>query len=403
MKNYKYVAIDLQKKQFTGIFSAEDEKDLAVQLSRQNLFLVSCKAYSNRTPSAFFTTGTGKVNINELTIFCRQFAIMVNAGIPMVECIATLKEQPFSAFFKNLLQVIYEDVRSGVMFSESLKKHDKVFPAFFRSMVFVGETSGKLELVFNSLADYYDKDIAMRKKVKGALSYPIMLVAMTIAIVVFMLAFIIPIFKDTLKSMNVTPQGFTKVVYDTSDFLTANWLYILAGLIVVGIVFFVILKTKDGKRLFDKILINTPIFGKIITSMFCSRFARAFTLLLSSGLDMASSLDAVSVIVENLDMKKRFDLATDEIKHGAKLADSFEKHKMFPQLMLRMLSIGERTNELENVLKRSCDFFDEQTDTTVTSATSKIQPIILCIMGLVIGGLFLAVYSPIISIMQGIG
>ncbi len=402
MKNYKYVAIDLQKKQFTGIFAAEDEKDLAVQLSRQNLFLVSCKAYSGRTPSAFFTTGTGKVKIAELSMFCRQFAIMINAGISIVECIATLKEQPYSKFFKDLLQLIYDDVRSGIMFSESLNKHEKVFPDFFRSMVYVGETSGKLDMVFNSLADYYDRDMDMRKKIKSALSYPVILILMTIAIVVFMMAVIIPIFKDTLKSLNVTPTGFTKIIYTTSDFLTANWLYILAALVAVGVAIFLILRTKGGKETFDKIKVHTPIIGKIITSMFCSRFARAFSLLLSSGLDMSNCLDAVAVIIDNIDLKRRFDIAADEIKHGAKLAESFEKYNILPQLMIQMLSIGERTDELVTVLQRSCSFFDDQTETTVTSATSKLQPIILCIMGLVIGGLFIAVYSPIISIMQGI-
>ena len=402
MRNYKYTAINLKKEKFSGIFTAEDERDLAAKLSQQNLFLISCSPYSDKTPSAFFTTGTGKVNVSELTTFCRQFAILINSGISVLECLDALRSQGFTAFFKNLLDVIYEDVKSGVALSDAIKKHKKVFPEFFRSMIYVGESSGKLDLVFNSLADYYEKDVAVRRKLKSALSYPIMLGVMTVAIVVLMIIFIVPTFKDTLSGLNVTPEGFTKVVYDFSDFMVANWLYVLAAIVVIALVIFLVAHTKKGSYFFSKLAMTLPVIKKVNIAMMTSRFARAFSLLLSSGMDMSEALEAVSIVITNQYALSKFNLAKEEVKHGVPLAAAFEKYKLFPPLMIQMISVGEKTASLEEILSKSCEFFDEQTETTLTSATSKIQPIMLVIMGGIVGVMFIAVYSPIISIMQNV-
>ena len=162
MQKYKYTAVNLQKQKIKGTFIANDENDLAAQLAKQSLFLISCKAYTNDTPSAFFTLSIGgKVSLAELTTFCRQFSIMQNTGIPILDCLDILRNQRYSAYFCSLLQVIYEDVKSGFLLSDALDKHKKVFPHFFRSMVRVGELSGKMEQVFGSLADYYESDKAI--------------------------------------------------------------------------------------------------------------------------------------------------------------------------------------------------------------------------------------------------
>ena len=251
MPTYKYVAVNLQKKKYKGLFIAENEKDLAVQLTKQNLYLVSAKLYKEGTPSAFFTLGTGKVKMTELTTFCRQFSIMISTGIPLLSCVENLKHQPYSGYFKSILQVISEDLKAGEMLSEALDKHKKVFPDFFRSMVHVGEASGKLDTVFISLADYYENDASLRRKVKSALSYPMVLAMLTVGIVVLMLAFVVPTFKETLSTMGVVPTGITKTVYDISDFVTAYGAFLLAGALVVGLALFAFLSTKTGKKTLD--------------------------------------------------------------------------------------------------------------------------------------------------------
>ena len=399
MPTYKYVAVNLQKKKYKGLFIAENEKDLAVQLTKQNLYLVSAKLYKEGTPSAFFTLGTGKVKMTELTTFCRQFSIMISTGIPLLSCVENLKHQPYSGYFKSILQVISEDLKAGEMLSEALDKHKKVFPDFFRSMVHVGEASGKLDTVFISLADYYENDASLRRKVKSALSYPMVLAMLTVGIVVLMLAFVVPTFKETLSTMGVVPTGITKTVYDISDFVTAYGAFLLAGALVVGLALFAFLSTKTGKKTLDVLKVKTPLIKRVQINMITSRFARSMSLLLSSGMDLATALDKISIILGNGYIEMHFNEAAEDVRHGVSLVNAFQKHRLFPDMLLQMIAVGEQTASLEEVLGRSCKFFDEQVETALTSLTSKIQPALLCIMGAVVAVLFVAVYSPMLSIM----
>lgn len=403
MKQYKYVAVNLKKEKFTGVFLAKDEKDLAEQLIKQNLYLVSCKVYSSSTPNAFFTLGTGKITYEELTMFCQQFSIMLDSGIPLLECIDGLRTQAFSGYFKKILQIVYEDVKSGQMFADAVDKHSKAFPLFFRSMVRVGELSGNLEAVFDSLAKYYDTDAKVRRKVKGAMAYPIMLIVFTIGIVALMLLFIVPTFRKALADLEVPIEGMTKFVYDTSDFLVDNWLYVLAIIVVIVCLLFLYGKTKQGKYVYDWLKLRLPFFGKVQRNLITSRFAKGFGLLLMSGMDVSEALDSIVVLLGNKDEEARFKLAAEEVRHGVSLSEAFGKFKLFPNIMLQMLAIGEKTASIESVLMRSCDYFDNMVESSITSAVNKIQPIMLLIMGVVIAVLFLAVYSPMLSIMNGLG
>jgi type IV pilus assembly protein PilC len=403
MQKYKYVAVNLQKQKIKGTFIAKDEKDLAAQLAKQSLYLVSAKNYSGNTPSAFFTLGTGKVSLKELTRFCRQFAIMLNTHIPILDCLDILKNQQYSAYFRGILEVIYEDVRSGIVMSEALEKHKKVFPDFFRSMIYVGEQSGKLETVFLALADYYETDSNIKKKMKSAMSYPLMLMVMAIGIVIIMLAFVIPTFRDTLSKLEVEITGITAVIYGMSDFLLANWLYMLAGVVVIGLVIFGILRTEKGKYAFDFLKVKIPLLKTVQINMVTARFARAFALLISSGMDITDAMDSVEVVIGNRYVKRRFHAAAESVRQGMSLTNAFESHKLFPPMMNQMITVGEKTNSLDDVLLRSCSFFDSQVETSLNSLTSKIQPIMLIIIGAVIGTMFIGVYSPMLSIMNGLG
>lgn len=403
MQKYKYTAVNLQKQKIKGTFIANDEHDLAAQLAKQSLYLISAKPYSGGTPSAFFTLGTGKVQLSELTTFCRQFSIMQNTGIPILDCLDILRNQHFSSYFRKILQVIYEDVKSGIVLSAALDKHAKVFPHFFRSMVHVGEMSGKLELVFTSLADYYESDTALKAKVKSALSYPAMLLVMTVGVVILMMTLVVPTFREAMVDMEVEVTGITKVVYDMSDFIMAYGQLILAGVILVGLVLFLLVRTESGAYAFDVVKMKTPLVGTIQRNMITARFSRAFGLLLSSGMDLNAAMESVEIILGNRYVKKNFHNAAESVRHGMSLTVAFETYKLFPNMMIQMVTIGEQTGSLDDILMRSCTFFDSQVEASLNSLTSKIQPIMLMIMGLIVGTLFIAVYSPMLSIMNGLG
>jgi len=402
MQKYKYTAVNLQKRKIRGVFIAKDEEDLAQQLAKQSLFLVSSKPYSGGTPSAFFTLGTGKVSMHELTTFCRQFAIMLNTHIPILDSLDILKNQPYSTYFRNILVVVYEDVQGGMFLSEALNKHAKVFPDFFRSMIKVGELSGKLDVVLRSLADYYEKDAELRRKVKSALSYPMMLAGMTVGIVVLMLTLVVPTFRETLTELGVEVSGLTAAVYAVSDFMLEWWRLMLAGAVVIGLLVYAISHTEYGGYAIDVLKLKLPIVKSIQINMITARFARGFALLLSSGMDLNEAMYATEIVIGNKYLTKRFHQATEAVRSGMSLTNAFESYKLFPPMMIQMITIGEKTNALDDVLMRSCNFFDTQVETSLNSLTNKIQPVMLLIMGVIIGTLFLAVYSPMISIMTGL-
>lgn len=400
MPTYKYVAVNLQKQKFKGKYIANDENDLASQLAKQNLYLVSASEYKGGTPSSFFTLGTGKIKLPELTSFCRQFSIMISSGIQVLDCLNIMRNQSFSKYFRSILQVVYDDVKSGEMLSSSLEKHKNVFPEFFISMVRIGEESGNLDMVFVSLAEYYEKDAAIKRKVKAAMIYPGILMLLTIGITVLMLTYVVPTFKNVMSTLEVPIEGITAVAYGISDFLIVYWRWILVGVIVLlgGLIFF--LKTKTGRYLFDKFKVRCVFMRKITTGLISARFARSLSILLSSGMDLASSLDATTAILVNRYVQKKFREASEEVHHGMTITNSFKKYRLFPPMLIQMISVGENSNSLDEVLSRSCGFFDEQVEFSLNSLTSKLQPIILLIMAVIVGTLFIAIYSPMLSIMN---
>ncbi len=403
MQKFKYVAVNLQKQKIKGTFIAKDEKDLASQLAKQSLYVISCSPYSDKTPSAFFTMGTGKVKLAELTTFCRQFSIMQNTHIPILDCLDLLKNQNFTPYFKKILQVIYDDVKGGMVLSQALNKHAKVFPDFFRSMVYVGEMSGKLDMVFTSLADYYEKDSALKKKVKSALAYPMMLLFLTVGIIILMFAMVVPSFRSSLSTLEVEPEGLTKAIYDISDFFSAYWTNLVLAIIILGFTIFLILRTEKGKYAMDYLKVKLPFIKTVNRNIVTARFARGFGLLLSSGMDLNDAMDTVEIVLGNRYIKKRFHDAAESIRHGMSLTVAFDSYKLFPPMMIQMIEIGEKTASLDEVLTRSCAFFDGQVETTLNALVSKIQPIMLLIMGAIVGTLFIAVYSPMLTIMNRLG
>ncbi len=400
MRKYKYTAVDVSNKKFTGTFLAEDEDDLRQQLARQNLYLIKCSVMKDISPNAFFSL-TGKVTIPELTTLCRQFSIMLNSGVSILESLAQLREQPYSSYLKKVLFMIYDDVKVGMLLSKAMEKHKKVFPEFFRSMIYVGEVSGSLDEVLTSLADYYENESALRRKIKGALTYPIVMAVMLIGIVSLMLLFIVPKFESTLKTLNMeNANPITSVVFSMSRGLRKNGLNILYGLVIFVALLVLILKTKKGKMFMAKLAYKLPLVKNIQINLVASKFTQSMALLLASGMNLADSLEVVQNLLGNKYAVHKFSEVIDDVRQGTTLTFAMEKSKLFPQMLIQLLSTGEKSGSIDDVLKRSMKFFDTQVETALLRATSIIQPTMLCLLGGVIALMFIAVYSPMISIMQ---
>lgn len=401
MEKYKYVAVDVDKKRFRGSFLAESEAHLRQQLAQQNLYLVKCKQVTATTPSAFWSV-SGKVKTAELTTFCRQFSIMITSGISIVESVAILKQQSYSSYLKSVLEFVHEDINSGSLLSEAMKKHPNAFPDFFRNMVYVGEMSGSLDSVLSSIADYYESDSKIKSQVKSAMSYPIMLVVMLFAVLILLVVFVIPTFMDSLANLDVPMPALTLALYDISQFFVNNWQIIFLVVLALVVGFLAFRSTATGKYFMDMILVKLPLLRSIQVAMQASRFARCFSLLLASGMDILEALEVVNVILGNQYFEKEFKKIVDDVRQGQSLTNSLNTHKIYPDMLMQMVAVGEKTGQLDSVLSRCCSYFDDQVSATLTSVTGIIQPVVLGVMGGVIGVVFYAVYSPMLSIMQNL-
>lgn len=400
MRKFKYTAVNIEKRKFTGSFFAENENHLRQQLAQQNLFLIKCKPVTDATPNQFFSL-TGKVKISELTTFCRQFAILLNSGISILDSLSQLKSQPFSGFFRKIIFMVYDDVKIGVLLSKAMEKHKKVFPEFFRSMIYVGEISGNLETILTNLADYYEKEAALNRKVKSALAYPIFMGILLIAVVLMFLYLVIPQFEDTLSKLEIKKLNpITAFVFGASNWIRANGLKLLYALVLIFALVFLMSRTQKGKYFIDVLKYKLPIIKNVQIDMVASKFTKSTGLLLSSGMNLVDALEVVKNLLGNRYVQKQFACVIEDVRRGASLTFAMDNYKVFPQMLIQMLSTGEKTGAIDDILLRTQNYFDQEVESSILRATAVIQPVMLIIMGLVIGMLFIAIYSPMIAIMQ---
>lgn len=401
MKKFKYTAYNLDHKKYTGYYFANDEQHLRSLLSSDQLFLISCKEVSTAGPSAFFSL-TGKVKMKEITYFCRQLAIMINSSIELINCLEILKGQAFTKYFKQILERVYEDVQSGMLLSEAMAKHKKVFPEFLRNMVYVGEMSSALEKVLNNIADFYESEMRTKSKIKSAMVYPITLLVLTIAILALMMILVVPTFRSSLGAMDIEMPALTMAIFNISDFVTQNILAIVGGVLGFIVLIKLIGKTSGGKLFFDTLAMKISFTKRYQVAKTTSVFARSFGLLLASGMHIVDAMDVVQKILGNKYIANKFATATEAVRGGVSLTKALEDMKVFPPMLLQMVSVGEKTASLDDSLLRTSGYFDEELSHALSSMMSLLQPLLMAIMGISIGVIFLAVYSPMLSIMGNI-
>ncbi len=399
MRKFKYKAVNLYGKKFEGSFLAENEKDLREQLAKQGLYLLSSRPDSEKAPNPFFSF-TGKVSVGELSNFSRQFAIMLSSGTSIIDSLNILKGQSYSSFFRRVLDQVFEEVKAGKLLSEAMSKHKRAFPNFFVSMVRIGELSGQIDNVLVQVADYFESDAKIRAKTKAALIYPAFLVVMAIAILVLMVVFIIPTFQDALSSLDVEMPALTMALYDFSAYVRENWTYIvLIAAAVVGL-FLLFIHSRRGRLLWDRFKFSLPYVREVIRYNISARFSRSFSLLIASGMDIADALDEVVIVMGNKYVEQQFRKAAEDVRRGMSLTMALQSYKLFPLMLIQMVSVGEKSGRIDEVLGRSCSYFENQVERSLTTLTGFIQPIILIIIGASVGILFYAVYSPLLQVMN---
>ena len=345
----------------------------------------------------------GSVSEKEIVVFTRQFATMIDAGLPLVQCLEILASQQDNKAFKKTLTEIRQSVEGGLTFAAALKQHPKVFSGLYANMVEAGEAGGILDTILNRLAQYMEKAMGLKKRVKSAMIYPSTIITVAVAVVIFLLIFVIPTFKAMFEGFGATLPLPTVIVLELSRIARQYFLVVLGVVVaaVVGLRYWY--STPAGKLTVDSLLLKAPVFGILIRKVAVAKFTRTLGTLISSGVAILDGLEitartAGNKVVENAVMRTRASIA-----EGKTISDPLKASGVFPPMVVQMIAVGEQTGALDAMLGKIADFYDDEVDTAVTNLTSLLEPMLMVFLGVVIGGVVIAMYLPIFKLVTVVG
>ena len=401
MPGFSYVAVDKRGKEKRGSLEAETRERALEQLKAEGLIPVSVREQGALNKEIDFSIGK-KVKPRDLSVFCRQFVSITQAGVPMKEALQMLSEQTENKWLKRAISEVLLNVEKGNTLADSMRSQPDIFPPMLVNMVEAGEQSGSLEMAFSRMAVHFEKEAKLKATIKKATIYPIILVIAAIRVIAVMLLFVIPIFIDMFADLDIEMPAITMFVMNSSKWMTSHWYVVLA--IIVGVVaaYKLIYRTTQGRLTIDRIKMKMPLFGKLTVKTACSQFARTMSTLLMSGISTIDALETTSKIVNNIHYTNAMLKAREEVMKGVPLSEPLEASGIFPPMVYHMTGIGEETGNVEEMLEKMADYYDEEVEMTTQSVLAAMEPIIILFMALIIGTLVIAVISPIASMYSGL-
>lgn len=402
MPVYQYTVRDATGAVRTGTSEAENQDILKRRLQEQG-FQVSEVNQTKQKAKKSAGAGFGRIKANDLAIFCRQFSTMIDAGVSLVRALDVLGEQTQNPKLKRILREIQAEVESGQTLSRSMQKYPKVFSNLFIGLVRAGEVGGVLEESLQRLSHFLEKDMELRRKVKSALTYPAIVVVVAVLIVLGLCTFIVPKFIELFRDLGVKElPAMTQFLVDFSDFLKSKW-YIGIGICVavwLAIKYFG--TTKVGRRVIDRVKLKIPVFGKLGHKICLARFARTLSTLMVSGVPILQALETVAGTVGNEIIAEAIMNARARIREGDKINDPLERSRMFPPMVVHMISIGEESGALDQMLSKVADFYEGEVESALDSLTSAIEPVMIVFLGVCVGFIVIAMFLPLISVIQNL-
>ncbi len=336
-----------------------------------------------------------KVKQNDVILFCRQFSTMIDAGLPIIQCLDILHSQQENPTFKKMLKSIKENVESGSTLAEALKAYPKQFDDLFVNMVHAGEMGGILDTILRRLSSYMEKAANLKRKVKGAMTYPIVTLLIAVVVLAVILIFVIPVFEEMFADFGSELPVPTQIVVAMSDFAKANFLYVIVALVLFGFAFRRFYRTEKGRAVVDRTVLRLPVFGDLLRKVAVAKFTRTMGTMLASGVAILEALDIVGKTAGNKTIEDAIMKTRTGISEGRTMADPLTESGVFPSMVCQMISVGEATGALDAMLGKIADFYDEEVDQSVENLTALIEPFMLVFLGVTIGGLVVAMYLPI--------
>jgi len=402
MPVFQYTVRDSTGNVRTGTSEAENQDILKRRLQEQGFAVSDLKqTAAGRKKQA--GGGFGRVKLKDLSIFCRQFSTMIDAGVSLVRALDVLGEQTQNPKLKRILREIQTEVESGQTLSKSMQKYPRVFSNLFVGLIRAGEVGGVLEEALQRLSFFLEKDMELRRKVKAALTYPAIVVVVAVLIVLGLCTFIVPRFVELFKDLGVKELPWmTQVLVDFSDFLkTRWWMGILIVLAIYGAIKYAG-TTKLGRRVIDRIKLRVPVFGKLGHKICLARFSRTLSTLLVSGVPILQAMETVAGTVGNEIISEAIMNARARIREGDRINEPLEKSKMFPPMVVHMISIGEESGALDQMLSKIAEFYEGEVESTLQSLTSAIEPVMICFLGVCVGFIVIAMFAPLLQVISNL-
>ncbi len=384
----------------TGEMEAATREAVAAKLRTQQIIATNVRGKPRDITIPGFGGG---VDEKEIVVFTRQFATMIDAGLPLVQCLEILASQQENKVFKKALTEIRQSVEGGLTFAAALKQHPKIFTSLYANMVEAGEAGGILDTILNRLAIYMEKAMALKKKVKSAMIYPSTIVTVAMVVVIFLLVFVIPTFKAMFEGFGAALPLPTVIILDLSRLMITYW-YLLLG-IPVGLVLGLRMwyKTAAGKLAVDTFMLKTPVFGMLIRKVAVAKFTRTLGTLISSGVAILDGLDITARTAGNKVVERAVLQTRASIAEGKTIAEPLKASGVFPAMVVQMIAVGEQTGALDAMLSKIADFYDEEVDTAVSNLTALLEPMLMVFLGVIIGGVVIAMYLPIFKLVTVVG
>ncbi|MEG2353027.1 MAG: type II secretion system F family protein [Clostridium sp.] len=398
MAIYKYTAKNSNGDEVKGLETIGSIDELKLTLGDKGYFLTTVKEEGK---SINISMGK-KMKMKEFVIFCRQYSVILSSGLTILDGLNLIVQQTENQYFRQILSDIYESILKGKQLSVCFKEYPEVFPKFFVNMVQVGEATGKLDTVLVDLAEYYDKEYKMVSKVKKALMYPVIVVGVAVIIITVLMLFVLPSFTAVLNDMGAELPALTRGMIAISSFMKRNILIIILVIVLSVVAVRYYNTTKEGERHIDTLKLHSPFYGKFFLKVVTSKFARSMSLLLSSGVSITNAMEVMRDIMGNKIIEDKFGKCAIDIQEGKSISASVEKMGIFPPMLNKMLHVGENTGEMDNMLGRTADFFDDDVEIALEQMIALIEPALIISLAIIVGTIIMAVMLPMMSIMDSV-
>ena len=397
MPVYNYKAINDKGESVRGVISAESVKIASDKLRKGGVYLSSIKEATGSRRSSISLPWTG-VSTSELAVMTRQFSTLVSSGLPLETSLVALYEQTDDQKLKEILSQVRSRVSEGSSLHVALEEHGSVFSDLYVSMVRAGEASGTLDVVLDRLADFLEKQKELTSKIRGAMIYPAIMFIVGLGVLVFMMTFVIPKVADIFEASNKALPFVTVVLIGASDFLRENFALILVFMAVVFFFTHRYVKTPSGKKVYDRLSLRIPVFGKMSSKVMISRFTRTLSTLLSSGIPLLESVKVSESVLGNSLYVENIKDVRVKVAEGAAFGSSLGQTGIFPPLVVRMVSVGEEAGKIEDMLSKVADMYDTEVDGMLSTLTSLLEPVMILIMGVVMGFIVFAILLPVLNL-----